>query len=113
MNKNIILTILELEKEKYQAMVIDTYLIWCNLNTFSDRDCQKLLANAALFAWWLKQYHELEEKFIEEAAEYFGKADAKTMRTYYREHTINIKLYYSKTLITAARRQQPLTPQHN
>lgn len=111
--KTIIVELLELSVEAYEAMILDNYLLWCNLNSHDDNDCQKLLTSPALFTWWLAQYASLEKKFIEDAYPYFGKADKEVMRTLYTDFTIEIARYYSRPLLKLARNQKPLTHQHN
>lgn len=109
----IILELLKLSGERYEELLLDNYLLWCNLNSCDDIDCQKLLANTALFQWWLLQYQSLERKFVEDALPYRGKADKGVMRDLYTDFTIEIARYYSRPLIKNARNQQPVTPQHN
>lgn len=109
----IILELLKLSGETYDSLILDNYLLWCNLNSHDDIDCQKLLANPALFAWWLTQYRSLERKFVNDALPYRGKAGKAEMRDLYTDFTIDIARYYSKPLLRNARNQQPVTPQHN
>lgn len=111
--KELIQKMLELSGERYEAWVIDNFLLWCNLNSYDDRDCQKLLANSALFRWWHNEYTKLEEIFVDRAHEFHGKADKHILREYYTETVINIGCYYSKALVRQARRHKPVTPQYN
>lgn len=99
---------------QYETLVFQQYLQWCLLNSMgTDKDLQKLLANTALFNWWQVQYRHLEEIFIEDSKQYHGHCHKRVMRAFYAETTINIRDYYPKALIKAARNQSPLTPQLN
>lgn len=111
--KNRILHLLEMSPEIYETQVFNNYFLWCNLNSFDENDFQRLLANAVLFSWWHKQYRALEAEFVEEAAQYFGKAEKHVMRQFYTETVIKIKHIYSRPLLKTARNQQPITPQFN
>lgn len=108
-----ILEILNMTKPQYEAMVIDHYLIWCNLNGYNDTDVQKLFANTALFNWWYSQYCNIEKDFIEEAEKYTNTADHMTLRKYHTERVIIIKNLYSKPLMNAARNLKPVIYQLN
>ena len=111
--KSTLLQLLEMTSEMYDRHVLENYFLWCNLNSFDDQDCQKLLANAALFNWWYRQYSNLEQKFVEDACEYYGKADKHVMRQLYTDFVIDIRRYYSKPLLKTARNHKPITPQFN
>lgn len=102
-------TLLQMSPENYEKLIIDNYLLWCDLNGFNDTECQKLLANAALFRCWLVQYRSLEEDFVEAAAEYHGKACKGTMRQFYTENVIKVRDFYSRPLMAAARKQTPIS----
>lgn len=111
--KNQILLLLEMTPGTYEKWVLNNFLLWCDLNSMDNRDCQKLLANAALFKWWYREYSVLEEKFVWRATQYRGHADPKLMREYYTDIMANIRHFYSRPLITAARKAKPVTPQYN
>ena len=111
--KNTLLQLLDLPADTYENQIFENYFLWCNLNSFGDTDCQKLLANSSLFRWWMVQYTELEQQFIEDSAEYHGYCDKHLMRKFYTETVIKISQYYCKPLMELARNQQPITPQFN
>jgi len=111
--KNTLLHLLDLPADIYENHVFENYLLWCDLKSNSRTDCQKLLANPALFRWWMIQYAELEQQFIEEAAEYHGHCDKYVMRKFYTETVIKISQYYCTPLIILARNLKPITPQFN
>lgn len=108
-----LLNLLETTRERYEALVIDRYLLWCDLNGYDLKDVQKLLANAALFNWWYRQYQLLEAEFMEEAENYTGRADLISIRKYHENKMITIRRVYSKPLMNAARNLKPLTHQLN
>lgn len=105
--------LLEMSPAVYEKMVLNHYHKWCNHHSWDSTDCQKLLANPALFDWWYAQYQKMEWKFARRAIDFFGKADKNVMRDYHKEHVVKITHYYSRPLMRAARKQQPITPQYN
>lgn len=109
----IILELLEYTEAAYEALLLDRYLLWCNLNSHDDIDCQKLLANPVLFKWWELQYRTLERKFMEDAYPFLGKADKGVMRDLYTDYTIEIGQYYPRPLLKMARKQNQVISQHN
>jgi len=108
-----LLNILNLTQVEYETKVIDNYLVWCNLNAWDDNDCQKLLANTALFNWWYRQYQMLEVEFMEEVQTYSGITSDIAIRRYHTDKVINIAKVYSKPLLTAARNLKPVILQLN
>ena len=105
--------LLEMAPGTYEKMVINHYHKWCTRHGFDDVDVQKLIANAALFAWWLEQYQKQEWKFSKRAIEFFGKADRFVLRAYNQEHVTKVDHLFSRSLLRAARKQKPITPQYN
>lgn len=97
--------LLNITKEHYEErLIMDKYVLWCDLHSFDDRDQQKLLANGAIFGWWLQEYRRLENEFREEAAPYVGKANPKTMMQLYIETVIKIRDYFPRALFRDARK---------
>lgn len=97
--------ILNITQRTYEErLIFDKYLLWCDLQSADDHDCQKLLANAAVFAWWLQEYRRLENEFRQEAAPYVETANPKTLLQLYIETVIKIRDYYPKPLIQTARK---------
>ena len=111
--KNTLLLLLDMPADTYENQLFENYFLWCNLNSYNDTECQKLLANAPLFRWWHIQYAELEQQFIEDSAEYHGKFDKHVMRSFYTEIVIKIGWFYCKALINSALNHKPITPQFN
>lgn len=106
-------TLLEMTGNTYEKMVINHYHQWCSAQSYDDTDCQKLLANKKLFNWWLNQYNQLQAKFARRAVEFYGKADKEVMKKYHAEIVAQVRDFYCKPLLKAARKHQPITPQYN
>lgn len=111
--KNLSQELLEMTPAVYEKMVINHYHQWCHHHSWNDADCQKLLTSPALFNWWYAQYQKMEFKFAKRAIDFFGKASKQLIRDYHTEHVIKITRIYSRSLMKAARQQQPITPQYN
>lgn len=111
--KNTLLNLLDMPADMYENQLFENYFLWCNLNSYGDSDFQKLIANTPLFRWWMVQYSELEQQFIEDSAEYHGHCDKNVMRSFYTEIVIKIRDYYCKPLMEIALNHKPITPQYN
>lgn len=111
--KTILLEMLEMSAEKYEEIVIENYLLWCNLNSCEDVECQKLLANASLFNWWYTLYSQMEDRFVNKNYEFYGKADKSVFRQLHVECMINVREFYSRPLMKSALSHSPVTPQLN
>jgi hypothetical protein len=106
--------ILNLSQRTYEErLIMDNYLLWCDLNSTSDQDCQKLMANAILFNWWLREWRMLEGYFRQEAEPYIGKANPKAMLKLYTETTIKIRDFYPAPILREARKTNILCKQEN
>lgn len=97
--------ILNVSQRYYEErLIIDKYVLWCDLQSPDDRDCQKLLANGPIFGWWLQEYRKLENEFRQEVAPYIGKADPKAIAQLYLETVIKIRDFYPRSLMQTARK---------
>lgn len=111
--KAIITQLLEMNTEEYHKMVFNHFHQWCNFRSFDGQDCQNLMTSQALYEWWCQQYSSLERKFASKSMEFFGKTDRQTLMDLHTEYIINTQDFYSKPLMRAARKKQPITPQLN
>lgn len=97
--------ILDVTPKYYEErLVLDSYVLWCDLYSEDDRDCQKLLANGPIFGWWLQEYRRLEDEFRQEVAPYIGKADQKAISQLHLETVIKIRDFYPRSLMQTARK---------
>jgi hypothetical protein len=111
--KNQIKKLLNLTDISYLKMVFNHYHQWCNYFSFGSlSDCQKLMANQALFSWWYDNYCYLQRQFIRRARK-FSSACTGTLKDYHTEHVIKMKDVFSKKLMDDARKPKTVNPQLN
>lgn len=108
-----ILNILNYSPKQYERMVFETWFTYAQIITHSEKDLQRVLANAAYFNWFLQEYRRLEGDFIIEIQPYLGKVDTETIRDYYDETTCQVAKYYSKLLLKKARKLSIVNHQIN
>ena len=98
-----ILDYLKMTPNRYESMILDTYMSWVNSRSFDDKEVQQLLANTQLFNWWYTTFMQLEDDFVTDIEFYKGIIDTKTLRLQYLKYTSKIMKRYSKKLQKQAR----------
>ncbi len=115
---------LRISTDSYEKLVFKHWFHWCEqyaakkldvptqqLETDTD-NFQQLLANTALFNYWLKMYREYEVEFCMCASQLKEYPGAEDMKKLYEKYVWNVKQYYSKKLIENATKLT-LNPQLN
>lgn len=95
--------ILQLHPSHYEALLLDNYFLWCDLNAYDETHLQALIHSNTLFNWWQTQNKYLEADFLKIVKPYVGLASKKTIRALYTEETAKLRQYYPKPLIDAHR----------
>ena len=62
--KNKILDYLQLSSQEYDELILQTYFNWCASKSTSDNQLQEMLANSGLNKWFLKQYTQMQNQFV-------------------------------------------------
>lgn len=55
--------LLLITQHSYEMRVFNLWMIWCELNSTDDKELQQLMANTALFNWWINNLKDLEQDF--------------------------------------------------
>lgn len=96
--------ILEKTPDAYEATVFEHYLRWCIQNSVDENDCQRLVANAALFDWWQREFRHLEGEFREEIGPYIETASKQEKTFAYLRSAIQVNRYRCPSLMYKARK---------
>jgi len=99
-----ILQILKYTPQQYERIVLETWLQYADIITHSDKDLQKVLANAAYFNWFQQEHHRLELQFLQDVQPYIGNIDTESLRDFYDDITCKVAANYSKYLLRKARK---------
>lgn len=99
-----ILKILNYTPEQYERLVFETWFAYAEIITHSEKDLQRVLANAAYYQWFQQEHNRLEGEFIKDIQPYIGSLDTETIRDYYDEITCHVANHYSKYLLKKARK---------
>lgn len=107
--------ILQIPEAAYEYYLWQTWLGWAERHAKTETALQAILANTALYSWWIREYRILEAEFITKATPYIGKVSPDELFTLYDKETERIAAYYSRTLIQKARKLKVITnhPQLN
>jgi len=103
---NTIASVIGVNKYQYEIMVLDNYLLWCNLNAYDDSEVQLYMINKGLFKWWLFEYTALEDEFLEDIKPYRTVTAHVELRKLYISKTIKIGKYSPKELLHEIRKKQ-------
>lgn len=101
--KRKILTLLQCTSHQLEMLTLMHYQYWCEMFASNDEDLQNLLANNALFNWWLFEYKKLQDEFLEVAEPFNSVASKREMERIYKTETVKIKKLYPLSLLRAAK----------
>lgn len=87
-------------------------MAYCEIYSSNNEQLQSLLANAALYNYWNRQYTILEAQYLEDIEPYLSQSKIKHLRDLYDRKMVSIAMYYSKPLIKTAISLK-ITPQYN
>ncbi len=93
-----ILDYLKMTPERYESMILDTYISWVSVRSFDNKEAQQLLANTQLFNWWYTTFMQLEDDFVTDIEFYKGVININSLRLQYLKYTSKIMKRYSKKL---------------
>ena len=88
---NTIAAILKMTPKKYNLMVFDFYVFWCELNSDNKVELQVMLSNQQLYNWFMLQFEMLELAFYDKAASVNSMV---ALDKIYMESTIVVGEYY-------------------
>jgi len=100
-----ITTLLQCTPHQLEMTVFNHFQWWCELYAFSNQDLQRLLSNATVNRWFLKEYTKYQKSFLEKATPYFGLGDAQAMYDLYKQETRKIQYYYPRAIIYSVRKK--------
>ncbi|MBV7268404.1 hypothetical protein [Winogradskyella luteola] len=101
--KHELTTLLQCTSHQLEMLTIMHYQYWCEMYSKDDLELQKLMANNALFNWWLFEYKKLQESFLDMAEPFHSVASKREMERIYKIETIKIKRLYPLTLLRASK----------
>jgi len=92
---NIIAELLKMTSEKYNLMVFDFYIFWCELNSNNSKQLQSMLSNQLLYNWFISQFQMLELEFYDHVSNATNlNLSLKETSKIYQQTTIKIGNYY-------------------
>ena len=106
MQKQFIQHILNQTPEQYEHHLLDTFMVWCELHSVSNKDLQQLIINQQLYNWYLTQINLLEGEFIEKVSNSKTiKMTIDKLNDKYIEVVERIGLIYPKQLLLSIRKK--------
>ena len=99
-----LLAALQVDQNAYDNIIFQQWFNWCGKVSKDHTELQSLLANAALFNWWRMEYSAFERDFLFEISPYKGNTSKRDAYLLYIKNVHKIQLYYSKPLITNAKK---------
>ena len=106
--KNLLLA-LQVNEKEYESIVFQNWFNWCGNQSMTPEGLQSLIANTILFNWWQKEYAKMEADFLIEITPYQDSISKKDAYLQYVRNVFKIHLYFSKPLITNAKKTN-ITP---
>lgn len=100
--KKQVLSILQVNKDQYEQIVLDLYFEWCITKSKNEKTLQKVLTCVPLFNWWYKQLQNLERKFVYEGLSFVNHITPEAALDFYHSTTKDIMKLFSKPLIQHA-----------
>lgn len=109
-----IIALLKITPEAYESMALDWWIRYTKCYAHdSSIDWQKLLANSALNAFWLRQKSYKEKQFLEDFGSYAYQIPAdELLRKYNYEVGVRLLTIHSPALLESARKLN-IIPIHN
>ena len=95
--------------DEYQNMVLGYYFRWCLEYAYDNKDWQMLLADAALFNWFITEYRKLEDEFLWDYAPYSNeRTKPQEAHIIYVKSVCKIQRYHCWPLMVKARSKEIL-----
>lgn len=95
---------LKVTETEYENIVFQNWFNWCGRQSLGLEPLQSLTANTSLFNWWKIEYAKFEQDFMIEIAPYKNNISKKDAYLQYVRNVHKIQLYYSKPLISQAKK---------
>jgi hypothetical protein len=98
--------ILGWSSEKHQQHVLNTFFLWCDLNTTSDKEMQAMICNQRMWKWYNAKFSKLELIFYDQiGGQRLNKA---ALFECYNQATIQVRNYYPPCSILTKIKKQGL-----
>lgn len=101
--KKTICSLLKVSAKNYDALVLESFWLWCQLHGQHPKIIQQLVANKAVFNWYMAEYKKCESDFLH-IAQVIQKGDINTLRIYYKTSIECVKGVYPSALISINRK---------
>lgn len=97
--------LLEMTPEQYEDFIFERYMRWCESKCEKkEKDIQKLIANSKLSAWFMNEFSERENTFLNMVKNTHQFLKPIQIRSVFSNVTIDIYDHYPKPLIDAAQK---------
>lgn len=104
--RNLLIQALQCTEHQLDMLVFDHYFLWCELNSYSDGDLQRIMANKQIEQWFQLEYKKCQAHFLKISKPYAKLATKEEMEKLYNKEVSKIREYYPTTLIRSVRHKK-------